>query len=1807
MVDIEAVFEKLAQSAKSVWAPNGKWDMKQMVPGYSGAQVLKAELIQKGHAALIDNGQYVLKLCAEDNWGGDPEPPRFMKAKVISGRQDTKFFSTHVPELRKTYPLELDGKTYFAMLMEVAGQSFDMFQPVEGPESRLFESIAENFVAEILYAWSRAEPETERLLPHELIESWAGYRLQETQARKLHGFIKEITNDSLLFILGGEALVNPLKLYPFLQANIGPGQDVRPLKGLLHGDLHGGNIFVHNATPKDSPYQIIDFGLSDEGYIGFDQAYLEVALCLYNMQESDLHLLLVVLKALDAGKPELDPTYSVRATWLHQCLRKVRNGWLNWQGEHQPTRSDDLSRQILLARIAAGLNWVNKPISNKGKELALVYAAWAARFYLESREQELWTSAQSDVQFAGDKSAPEIAAADAPDSKNAKMWRLFWNEVGGFSEPTTCYVLVADRQRSGADLAAWGNIPWTVVFDLDPDSDQQGLLKAVEPIVETRRGFHKLSDSSSIGEMRQATHWIMTAGWRAKGEKQLDYWQWLEQKMPVVQRVLGKLKDRFGSENIKIIFLSAYDEGPEGFNDRFSDIVNHALTILGAHHRIVLTGHRTLNREYPNVVHIPIAPIGVTQGIAHSFGTTSNQLSFEIPGTQGPVPIPVATLRLLEESLIVLHSSILREDGSLDLDRESGFWRGHPPTWQELNASIDIPRKITNDVIDKVNEFLRNPPSRTVFVAQKPGTGGTTVLRRVAWELRNSYPTAIVERDSPSLHQRLRTLYEISGLPIIVIAEGSCLTEARFDEIYNGVFSDNIRAVFVYLRKDFSESSFGTNGMGGQLHLPDQLDSDEAKIFLSSFERLTEEDTRLQELNKITYVEQYVQYKIPFFYGLITFDRNFEGIDHFVQQHLQGLDHRLVGLFQYLAVITRYSSQDLPSSFVNSYLRMDQRLPLAEILPDGPFRLIVSSHNRLRLLHPLIAEQVLTALEPSDRWFESLYSISLDLIGRIHEHDPSLNQETRDLLNALFVNRQGVSSTPSRIEVATTDSEMVDGDEETPPSQAGTVSARAEGDALDEVEEDREHFSPIIMKMISINKGHGRRVFDELVEKFPDEPHFWNHRGRYYMYQIKDLTIAEESLLKAIDISERSDSVHFHTYGLVKRRQVTEQLWQIEGRQSPHKIFDTIAGNFLAAEHAFEEARKLNRESAYAYISHIQLIFNVLNEVGKISGKSATGHTDSNSKRLVMDWIGQVNDMIATIHQIYFSSNRQLGYIRQFESNLKELYGDMDGVIRLWEGTVASGSVTPHARRALCRAYIARKDGKWSRLEQADLRRIKAVCEENLAGTDWRDNDALWWFQAAIRLTNQNRNALIDQLSVWQTRPLWSVNYLMSILRFLQWLGGEVDADKEALEAVKRSRELVYGRKRFCHFYFGSGSGAFSLVDAVDLIRDKKSSYWFDDDSALRRINGKISEDIPTDDRPLSVNIGDEFRIPFFNDGRFKPYKDENADVSFYIGFSPMGLRAFEIEHGSLPGRSIQDLRGKHSPTREAKDARVHIADPDWVARRIEELSLEQVLELAQGLASARQQWGAEITLTELEDLIAAILGIGTLANSFGSKDFEEVLRSSDDFTFETRGENCYVGLIDSAQDAAKADPPVDPETSAKEEDRSTGTIVYIDPRRNFGFIRNGEQYWFDLYQEPDLKNGLIKQYDVVNFQPSTNIRGLVARDIRLDHRQNPGDSKPIGADILTEKTDEISKKDSGFTSKEPTLGDVRHYIVGLLQSKGGSLGSNELGNLLNKKYPAKEKIHYRLKFKSLLRMLNSFEELNISEDRPTFKVFLKP
>lgn len=1703
------IFKKLEKESTKKFAPNGKWLIKPMEPGFSGAQVLKAELIQNGHAALIDGGQYILKLCGEDNWGGQAESERYRIAKAIFDQNDPSFAQKHIPKLYDPYLIEIERRKYYALLMEVAGHSFDMYENTEGIQNRKFKAAAQKIVEQFLEAGTYENPEVELIKPHQYLENWLGYRLEEIKAENLHRYVRDMTGDRLVFSLGGETLLNPVKLFSLLKDNAESLEERRPLKGILHGDLHGGNIFIHNVQPVEEPFQIIDFGLSTEGYIGFDQAYLEIANCIYNMRDLDPMLLITVLKSLDTGNDSLPLTSGNRGSWLHECLFNLRKGWRSWQEKKHGTRTDDLNRQMLLARIAAGLNWVNKPINPGEKVLSLAYAAWAARHYIESREKNIWrmiiTGRGATVGFDEDTPRP----IKSPDPETTDLWRMLWAQLEGFSNPGICYVLVAGPQENTPELQAYGNIPWSVVIDLDPYSENDGLYKAATPVIKTRRGLHVLSDTSSISEFQNATYWFLTAGWPSKGEKALDYWQWLEKKVPIIGRIFNKLKKSYGSKNIVIMFVPSFTNGMDKNMDRFDDIANHAFTALGAEAKIILTGNQRLNRDYPTVTSIPISPNAILPALANSFGITPSQIKYEIPSVDGMVSIPIDKLRMLQENFTVMHSAIIDEEIHPDQDENSGFWRGNPPTWHEINARIDIYRKTTSEIKKKVGEFFENPPSRTVFVTQKPGMGGTTILRRVAWDLHKIYPIVIVNKDARSLTEKLKIFHEIAGCPVLIIVESDCLTEARFEEIYSTAFNENIRSVFIYLRKDFSNHSYEAEEKADSLSLPEPLSDKEAELFYNSFKKLTKENTRHKELSKITHIEGYYQYRIPFFYGLITFDRDFIGIEQFVHQHLQGLHPRLIGLFQFLGLVTRYSSEGLSVTFVKSILRLDQKIKLDNVLPEGPFRLISINNNRLRLLHPLIAEQTLEAIDPggkNGKWIQSLYLISLYLVDSLHEYSPEINSEIQELLIALFINRQGLPSIPTE---RTFRKDIGKKDKGKPSHRDIKVE-----DDLDIVAEDeKDGFSPVIMKMISIHKHQARQVFDKLVELYPEDPHLWNHRGRYYMYKIKDLAEAEKSLIEAVKRSEGQDHIHYHTYGLVKKSQVRRLLWKIREKKTPFELFQIIKSDYIEAEKAFQKARDLNPENAYAYIGGIDLIINTLSQIKYISGVQSLSHDDSDSQNLIMDWIGQANTLLDSINQIYLSSPKQKTILIEIEAKLKELYGDFEGVIQIWEKAVSSGPVNSNCLRALCKAYLDRKDGKWEKLERAELKRICRICEDNLYGPNWRDNDVLHWFQASIRLKDADRNDMIAKLCDWQSNSLWSVHYILSILYFLEWVSGSEDAKDDFFESIKKSRELIYGRKRFCRFYFGNDQNFFSIVDVTSLQKEKKG-YWFTDDSMLKRMYGLISEDLPSNDRHPTVVIEGIFNVPFFNDGTFKKYSDENAEVSFYIGFCPMGLRAFKVEKSSFPEDYKRTLANNMFSTVTSDSIREEPADPIWVEEQLKKLKIDQVKLIAEGIVSAREKWGVQTILSELQDIVEATLGLENIAQLLEFENFEKLLKSYKIFTFETHHDYCYVNTI-NAQNKQAYD---ELNCSGKQPHKKLkGTVVKFYPEKNFGFIEelekkdpNSHDYYFrysDLSSEVKEK---IKRFDIVLFSPATNNDGLLAEEITLFEGEI-NDSTPIG------------------------------------------------------------------------------------------------
>src|SRR5207248_1386968 len=136
---------------------------------------------------------------------------------------------------------------------------------------------------------------------------------------------------------------------------------------------------------------------------------------------------------------------------------------------------------------------------------------------------------------------------------------------------------------------------------------------------------------------------------------------------------------------------------------------------------------------------------------------------------------------------------------------------------------------------------------------------------------------------------------------------------------------------------------------------------------------------------------------------------------------------------------------------------------VGEALGDGPMRMMIRRNGLFRLMHQVIAEQVLDHSQGAN-WRVELPTLCVDFIANLARNSDTHSRLVIDLLRQIFVERQGTD--------------------------------------IDDVE-DRQRFAPIIEIVDAVDPSFGHRILMTLKDAFPSEAHFWNHLGRHQIYRIK--------------------------------------------------------------------------------------------------------------------------------------------------------------------------------------------------------------------------------------------------------------------------------------------------------------------------------------------------------------------------------------------------------------------------------------------------------------------------------------------------------------------------------------------------------------------------------------------------------------------------------------------------------------------------------------------------------------------------------
>ena len=358
-----------------------QWEVEQgpfltrRLSGKSGAQVFAADIASRDFT-----GQAILKLDAapDPEWHEQSEAERHR----LAFESAPEYASRHLPRLLHT--LEHDSK--MAILSSIAGRGLEYATPWHlCAYDRQLETIR-RVAGELLGDWNSGYSLADGLQrPRELLESWLGHRLDPNESR-IHAFLADTCgfspNESTL-AFEGHWYPNPLA-FATDAVDLPDKVQMRSVKGFQHGDFHGFNLLI-GAPANSAEYFLID--LSDyqsDQFLFFDHAYFELNHLLFGREHvDDTHWESIVDHLSYFHHPKENQGLRGDDVGLVELITALRRALLEWVDRHESNRLSYMESQYLLARVASGLNFANKPISERSRRKAFVYAASNLKDYLK--------------------------------------------------------------------------------------------------------------------------------------------------------------------------------------------------------------------------------------------------------------------------------------------------------------------------------------------------------------------------------------------------------------------------------------------------------------------------------------------------------------------------------------------------------------------------------------------------------------------------------------------------------------------------------------------------------------------------------------------------------------------------------------------------------------------------------------------------------------------------------------------------------------------------------------------------------------------------------------------------------------------------------------------------------------------------------------------------------------------------------------------------------------------------------------------------------------------------------------------------------------------------------------------------------------------------------------------------------------------------------------------------------------------------------------------------------------------------------
>lgn len=1113
------------------------------------------------------------------------------------------------------------------------------------------------------------------------------------------------------------------------------------------------------------------------------------------------------------------------------------------------------------------------------------------------------------------------------DEYKNSVWDAFYQACDGFSKNQR-FVLIAPPEipeLTDSQIALLSRINWHLIFDFNPKSKEEGLFKCLKgelankqfhPITIEQKGVNDLISNSTL-----ALNYIFANGINSLKETvSKNPREWKRKKY--IEFTNSLVKEYVRSKIQHITIISLYDdikytrEIIEAFdvNIANSDLLKIILLVQDKN------SFSRIKEEFEDYSCdiLELTCSRLVEGVGKTVISTNqshNKKLFQIPsknpeGEDLLIDVTNKYLSFLERNIEILFNGIAEQEEDINPDIFS-FFKGNPVSWNELANDVPVRRDKIEDLFNIVDNNLKKTKRGYVIeLYHRPGSGGSTLARNIAFRFHTKYPTILVKKYHK--HKTSEALFDLATItqkPILAVFESYQVSQNDFNRLVRQINEDKKYVVCIYVKRTFSELKTNSDSV----FLSERMVSiEERNRFITKFLQIADKGNH-ESIRKFE-SRNPAQCDIIDF-PLTAFEKDYKtgSLDKYILYYLNKLPSSQLKFAGFSSLLYYYTQKSISElwlceifplkslsnelSLKPNYERYFEKLFLNEI--DIDFQETEFWNPKYNRFATEILQLSVVGLniEKKSNWKDYLHTWIIDFIRELKNCNEYLTDDVRGILKSLILER---------------DHEDLLGSDE---SYETTSSNRK--------------FSRLL-KDVS-GKEKQIQVFNELIKAYPDEAHFRGHFGRFLYEKANDepeFEKAEEQINIALNLGENDYNL-WHLKGMCNRRRIEYLLRSNIEEYTKEEIddFEIIIQELTnEANEAFLKSRELNPYNLYSHTAQIQTLIRVIEFGRRISRQSKEAFiVDKNNI-----WYEEQLDVIFNLldqAQYNIELSKDLERSRKL-SQSKEMIDGCEGVVFRLMGDFSSAidkfkqlsestdrAIRPYYRKMYVYATLAQKvnnDPKrfyqaWGQLSQYEFESLKGALENNIREQPENPYHIKLWLQAVrfskIYMSLEDcisiANTWVDNSAGNEISNIEAIFYLYVLYACKAISEGDSFSQLTINQAEKFLRESskVAKNDRYSFEWFGSGSGVKRLVNHRQLSGMNSKNRFFDDDKVqlLERVEGTVTNIYSRQSGKIKLMCGLEcFFVPFH--AGLEEGVDETAKVSFYVGFRQTGLTAWEVK-----------------------------------------------------------------------------------------------------------------------------------------------------------------------------------------------------------------------------------------------------------------------------------------------------------------------